>query len=383
MAKSIGIVTGTRAEYGLLSRLIKALQSDDRFNTTVFVCGAHLSPEHGYTLSEIENDGIENIVVVEMLMSSVSKVGIVKSVGLATMGFADAFPRESLDAVIVLGDRYEILAASQAVMLLGIPLIHIHGGEVTEGAFDDAIRHSISKMANIHFPATEEFANRLKQLGEQQNSIFTVGSPGVDNIVNGPVMDKAELERSLGFNCEGRLCLVTYHPVTRAKDTAENDISPLVESIKKNSDFTYIITYPNADGGGEGIIALWQSIANLENVHLIPSLGFKRYLSVMKYVDCVIGNSSSGIIEAPTFNVATINIGTRQDGRPRATSVMDIPMDEVQISKMLKVVKESKESGEKLDVVNPYGNGGAVGKMVDILASVDFNDFLIKSFSDQ
>lgn len=382
MAKSIGIVTGTRAEYGLLSRLIKALQSDDRFSTTVFACGAHLSPEHGYTLSEIENDGVENIVPLEMLMSSASKVGVVKSVGMATIGFADAFTHQLLDAVVVLGDRYEILAASQAAMLLGIPLIHIHGGEVTEGAFDDAIRHSISKMANIHFPATEEFANRLKQLGEQDSSIFVVGSPGVDNILNGSRIDKAELESSLGFKCEGRLCLVTYHPVTRAKDTAENDISPLVQSIENNSDFTYIITYPNADGGGENIIAKWQSIAHLDNVHIVPSLGFKRYLSVMQYVDCVIGNSSSGIIETPSFNVSTINIGTRQNGRPRAESIMDISMDKVQISKMLKAVKESKDRGKSLDVVNPYGNGGAVDKMVDILASIDFNDFLIKSFSD-
>jgi UDP-hydrolysing UDP-N-acetyl-D-glucosamine 2-epimerase len=382
MKKAIGIVTGTRAEYGLLSRLIQILQEDERFTTTVFACGAHLSPEYGYTLSEIENDNVNNIVPVEILMSSASKVGIAKSVGIATMSFADAFSRQPLDAVIVLGDRYEILAASQTAMFLSIPLIHIHGGEVTEGAFDDAIRHSISKMANVHFPATAEFANRLKQLGEQDSSVFTVGSPGVDNIVNGPRLSKAELESSLGFKCNNRLCLVTYHPVTKAKDSSENDISPLVQSIKDNPDYTYVITHPNADGGGEKIIDQWKSIGHFENVHVVPSLGFKRYLSIMEYVDCVVGNSSSGIIEAPSFNVMTINIGTRQNGRPRATSVLDIPMDITEINKAFSTVKKTIEKNSLKNVKNPYGDGGAATKMVEIMARIEFNDFLIKSFKD-
>ena len=382
MKKSLGIVTGTRAEYGLLSRLIGKLQGDERFITNVFACGTHLSPEFGYTITEIQNNHVENVVPVEILMSSASRVGIAKSVGIATMSFADAFSRQKLDAVIVLGDRYEILAAAQTAMFLSIPLIHIHGGEVTEGAFDDAIRHSISKMANIHFPATDEFANRLKQLGEQENSIFTVGSPGIDNIVNTPKMTKNELAESIGCKLDGPLCLVTYHPVTKASDSKENDISPLVQSIQKNSEYTYIITYPNADGGGKTIIEQWESISHLPNVCIVPSLGFKRYLSLMEHVDCVLGNSSSGIIEAPTFHAVTINIGTRQDGRPRAKSVLDIKMDVNEINNAFNKTKELIKKNELANVVNPYGCGGAADKMVNLLATLNFEDFLIKSFKD-
>lgn len=382
MSKTIGVVTGTRAEYGLLARTIKLLQQDEKFETCIFVCGAHLSPEFGYTITELEDDGVKNIVAVEMLMSSNSRVGVAKSVGIATMSFADAFSRVKLDALIVLGDRYEILAASQTAMLLDIPLIHIHGGEVTEGAFDDAIRHSITKMANVHFPATEEFAGRIKQLGENPESIFVVGSPGVDNILNGPRMEKAKLEKSLGFKLNTPLALVTYHPVTKALNSNENDISPLVAAIKSNPQLTYIITYPNADGGGNDIIEQWQTIKSLPNIKIVPSLGFTRYLSVMEYVDCVIGNSSSGIIEAPSFYACTINIGSRQNGRPRALSVIDVDMKDNDISFAIKRSCDKNFQTTLKNTTNPYGKGGTAQAIVNILTKLNMADFRVKTFTD-
>lgn len=379
--KSIGIVTGTRAEYGLLAKTIELLQSNIQFDTRIFVCGAHLSPEHGYTISELKENNVQNIVPVEMLMSSATRVGIAKSVGIATMSFADAFSREKLDAIMVLGDRYEILAAAQAAMFLNIPLIHIHGGEVTEGAFDDAIRHSITKMANIHFPATKMFAKRIRQLGENPDNIFVVGAPGIDNIYSMQRMNKTELENSLGFKFVRPIALVTYHPVTKAENEDENNITPLVNAIRNNPQLDYIITFPNADGGGEKIIDHWYTIKN-SNVHLIPSLGFKRYLSLMEYVDCVVGNSSSGIIEAPSFHVGTINIGTRQDGRPRAGSVIDVEMNESAISAAIHKCCQPDFKVYLNSVENPYGKGGTSEMIVKILSTLNFADYSIKKFVD-
>jgi UDP-hydrolysing UDP-N-acetyl-D-glucosamine 2-epimerase len=378
----IGIVTGTRAEYGLLSRTIKLLQNHENFDTRIFACGAHLSPEHGNTISELEDCGIKNIVPVEMLISSATRVGIAKSVGIATMSFADAFSRENLDAIMVLGDRYEILAAAQAAMFLDIPLIHIHGGEVTEGAFDDAIRHSITKMANIHFPAAKEFSERIFQLGEDPKSVFVVGSPGIDNIVNTPRMNQNELEASLGFKLNNPIALVTYHPVTKTQVLNENNITPLVDAIKNNPKLTYIITFPNADGGGREIIEKWQSIEHLDNVYLVPSLGFVRYLSLMEHVDCVIGNSSSGIIEAPSFRVGTVNIGTRQNGRPKAASVIDVIMEEESISNAIEECCQLNFKEKLLKLVNPYGQGGTAQMIVKLLSQLNFDNFKIKTFMD-
>ncbi len=382
MKKNVGFVTGTRAEYGLLARTIHLMQEDPRFDTCVFACGAHLSPEFGYTITELESDDIQNVVPVEMLLSSNSRVGIAKSVGIATMSFADAFSRADIDILVLLGDRYELLAAAQTAMLLNIPIAHLHGGEVTEGAFDDAIRHSITKMANIHLPATQEFANRILQLGESPESVFVVGSPGVDNIVNGPRMTKNELEASLGFALSGSIALVTYHPVTKAADDRENDIRPLIEAIQSNPKMNYVITYPNADGGGDEIIKQWQSIAHLDNIHIVPSLGFKRYLSIMELVECVIGNSSSGLIEAPSFHATTINIGTRQNGRPRSESVLDVEMEHQAISDAIALSLEPTRQKKISAAINPYGQGGTAQKIVELLSELDFERYRIKTFRD-
>lgn len=382
MIKRIGIVTGTRAEFGLLSRIISLLQKDKRFDTRIFVCGAHLSPEFGSTVSEIEQNGVTNIVPIEMLLSSSTRTGIAKSVGLATISFSDAFSREDLDTIIVLGDRYEILAAAQAAMFLDIPLAHIHGGEVTEGAFDDAIRHSITKMANIHFPATKEFAKRIYQLGESPKSVFIVGSPGIDNIFNTQRMNRDELELSLGLNLDDKIALVTYHPVTKTSNGSENDIRHLVAAIKNNPQLTYVVTYPNADGGGGDIIEQWESISHLENVKIVPSLGFRRYLSLMEWVVCVLGNSSSGIIEAPSFHVGTVNIGTRQHGRPRASSIIDVDMRENEISAAIDTCCSNEFRLNAKEAENPYGQGGTAERVVNLLAELDLASFQIKKFMD-
>jgi UDP-hydrolysing UDP-N-acetyl-D-glucosamine 2-epimerase len=378
----VGIVTGTRADYGLLSRFIKLIESDNRFISTVFVTGTHLSPEYGYTINELTEEGVNDIVPVEILLSSNSRTGIAKTVGLATISFADAFSYRDLDVVLVLGDRYEILAAAQTAMLLGIPLIHVHGGEITEGAFDDSIRHAVSKMANIHFVSTRVFANRIRQMGEIESSIFIVGALGIDNILNFKRMTKDELEDSLKLDVNKPIALVTYHTVTNTRDKSENDIAPLISSIKENPQLIYVITYPNADGDGKSIIKQWESLSGLGNVILVPSLGFKRYLSLMRYVDCVVGNSSSGIIEAPSFKIGTINIGTRQKGRPTAMSVINVNMDKVAISEAISKCCSDKFKKSLGNMVNPYGVGGAAEKMVEIISELEINSFKVKTFQD-
>jgi len=383
MIKKIGIVTGTRADFGLLYRTISMLQADNRFETTIFACGTHLSPEYGMTISELESKGVKNIVKIEMLLSTSSGVGIAKSVGLATISFADAFSKENLDCLLILGDRYEILAAAQCAMFLNIPIAHIHGGEVTEGAFDDCIRHSLTKMANIHFPVAQQFANRIKQLGESESSIFVVGAPGVDNILNEPRLSLTELENSLGFSIKKPCALVTYHPVTKTKNNKENDIASLVDAIKETPELNYIITYPNADGCGKEIIEQWSKIKELNNVHIVPSLGFLRYLSVMEHVDCVIGNSSSGIIEAPSYNVGTINIGSRQDGRPRSELILDVAMDKEAIKQAIRACCSEEFKNKAISSINPYREGDTAKTIVSTLASLNLSSFSIKKFVDR
>lgn len=376
--KKIGIVTGTRADFGLLCRTILLLQSHGDFDTYTFACGTHLSPEYGLTIDELRDSGVENIVTVEMLLSSASKVGVAKSTGLATISFADAFSQHNLDCILLLGDRFETFAAAQAALFLGVPIAHIHGGEVTEGAFDDALRHSISKMADIHFPAAQVFARRLMQLGEQPSRIFVVGAPGIDNIMSAPRASQQQLDAVLTFaDHTAPLVLVTYHPVTRGT-SAENDITALVDVVKERTDLNFMITYPNADGEGAEMIAQWQTLSALPHVSLCPSLGFKRYLSVMERASCVLGNSSSGVIEAPSFKVPTINIGTRQQGRPKSCTVIDCQLSEVRSALNKALSPEFVMSCQSAE--NPYGSGNTAKKIVSILADIDLQQLQPQPF---
>lgn len=378
--RKIGIVTGTRADFGLLSRTILLLQKKQYIETVVFACGMHLSPEYGLTINELKESGVENIIPIEMLLSSSTRVGIAKSTGLATISFADAFDYHNLDCLLVLGDRFEIFAAAQAALFLGIPIAHIHGGEVTEGAFDEALRHSISKMASIHFPATDSFAKRLMQLGEQPSQIFVTGAPGIDNIVHASKANDIDLKDVVTFkNLEAPLFLVTYHPVTRGGEK-ENDITPLLNIIQQRDDINFLVTYPNADGEGALMIKQWFELANLNNVTLYPSLGFKRYLAVMKQAACVLGNSSSGLIEAPSFKIPTINIGTRQKGRPKSCSVIDTSMNDTALKDAIDKALDTDFIFQCAQTVNPYGEGNASEKIVRILSEARFDSLRPKQF---
>lgn len=382
MTSKIGIFTGTRADFGLLYRTIHLLQNDKRFDTAVFVTGSHLSPEYGMTISEIEEAGIINIIPVEILISSSSRVGVAKTSGIATIAFADAFSRENLDCIIILGDRYEALSAAQTAMLLDIPIAHIHGGEVTHGAFDDSIRHAISKLANIHFPATKQFAQRLIQLGESEESIFISGSPGVDNIINGKRMSKEKLSKLINLDKGRKICLVTYHPVTRATQENENDVTQLIDAMEEMDYLDFIVTYPNADGG-EDIIKELKKLSKTKNIILVPSLGFEAYLTIMENVECVIGNSSSGLLEAPSFGVGTVNIGTRQSGRPKSPTVIDTSMNKNEIITAVNECCDDKFKSMAKHAKNPYGDGNASKRILEVLSSINFKDFSIKKFVDR
>ncbi|NRA80249.1 MAG: UDP-N-acetylglucosamine 2-epimerase (hydrolyzing) [Pseudoalteromonas sp.] len=378
--RKIGVVTGTRADFGLLSRSILLLQKHASVETVVFACGTHLSPEYGYTINELTENGIENIIPIEMLLSSTTRVGIAKSTGLATISFADAFNSQQLDCLLILGDRFEIFAAAQAALFLGIPIAHIHGGEITEGAFDEALRHSISKMASIHFPATDAFAKRLMQLGEQPSQIFVTGAPGIDNILNANNFDNIDLTSVLKFkNQNAPLFLVTYHPVTNGLPR-ENDITPLLSVIKERKDINFLVTYPNADGDGAKMISQWLELTNMNNVSICPSLGFKRYLAVMKQAACVMGNSSSGLIEAPSFKIPIINIGTRQQGRPKSCSVIDTIMEASSLNLAVDQALDNDFISLCKKALNPYGEGNSSEKIVQVLSETKFDTLIPKQF---
>ncbi len=370
--KKIAIVTGTRADFGLLCPIILKLQQDTEIDTIVYACGSHFSPEFGMTISEVYDNGVKNVRSIEMLLSSSSKVGVAKSTGLAVISFTDAFAADKPDCVLLLGDRYETFAAAQASFLLDIPIAHIHGGEVTEGAFDDGLRHCISKMASVHFCAAEQFSQRLQRLGEFPSSIHVVGAPGVDNILSARAAEEHELTSVLDFEPTAPLVLVTYHPVTRGQ-ADENDITPLLKAIESQQHLNFVVTYPNADGLGAQMIQQWQNLGKYTHVRLVPSLGFRRYLAVMSKAACVVGNSSSGLIEAPSFNVPTINIGTRQDGRPRSESVIDIPMHQKDIELALQKALTDEFKHVCENAKNPYGQGKSAEKIVEILACLDFD----------
>lgn len=376
--KKIAVFTGTRAEYGLLYWLLKDIQAHPSLELQLLVSAMHLSPEFGMTYKQIESDGFQITEKVEMLLSSNSAVGTVKSIGLGVIGFADALDRMKPDLLIVLGDRFEALAAAQAAMILRIPIAHIHGGEITEGAYDDAIRHAITKLSLLHFTSTDIHRNRVIQLGEHPSRVFNVGALGLDHLVRTQLMSIKELSTSLDFNLIKPYFLVTYHPVTAASEPAKESFINLLQSLAQFPDHQVILTYPNADNGGREIIPLLEEYASKqpERVLAIPSLGHKRYLSAVKHAQAVVGNSSSGIIEVPSFKIPSINIGERQRGRMAAKSVISCPPTTQAISKAL-------SSGLKNDffkVTNPYGKGQASEAILREVLKADLS--AIKSFYD-
>lgn len=383
--KKICIVTGTRAEYGLLSGLMRELQQAQDFDLQVLACAAHLSEQHGMTVNQILADGFRVDARVAMLDAGQdTTVEVARSVGRGVQGMAEAFDVLQPDLVFVLGDRYEILAAAQAALLMHIPLAHIHGGELTHGAVDDAIRHAISKMANLHFVAAEPYRQRLIQMGEAPDSVFNVGAPGLDVIQNTSLLSEEVLSHMLDFKLTHPLLLVTYHPVTWGSQAGIDAVENVFSALEKFDDACIVWTAPNADPQGVELyrkIEAWVARGSVK-AKLFTSLGTQGYLSCLSAADAVIGNSSSGIIEAPTIGTPTVNIGTRQDGRLRARSVIDCDESfESIVSALNKALSESMKqcAAEKHSV---YGKGDTAKAILAILRETDWSLLKNKMFYD-
>ncbi|QEK52218.1 UDP-N-acetylglucosamine 2-epimerase (hydrolyzing) [Pedobacter aquae] len=373
------IVTGTRAEYGLLKPLIDSFAQDERFQLQLCVTGAHLSPEFGLTYQQIIQDGYQQIEKVEMLLSSDSAVGITKSMGLALIGFADVLERLKPDVLVILGDRYEMLAVASAALIFKIPIAHLHGGELTEGAYDDAIRHAITKMSSLHFTSTEAYRQRVIQLGENPQHVHHVGAIGLDNIKNLNLLSLAALQEQLQVKFLEYNYLITFHPETHAKIGVEAQFQELLKALDTQADSLFIFTKANADTHGRTINQMIDDYVskNPQKAIAFTSMGQLRYLSAMKYCTAVIGNSSSGIIEAPSFHKPSINIGDRQKGRVQASSVINVNASTSEIVVAINNIKLSKEN---FNNINPYGDGHTAEKIVKIIAETSLAHLLPKPF---
>lgn len=383
--KKICIVTGTRAEYGLLKPIIDKIYRSDDTELQLVVTGMHLSGEFGLTYREIEEDGYPIKAKIEMLLSSDTAVGITKSMGIALLGFADYFDANRPDMVVILGDRYEMLTTAAAAMIAGIPIAHVHGGEKTEGAIDEAIRHSITKMSRLHFTTTEEYRRRVIQLGEQPGTVYNVGALGIENIKKVKLMDKRELEDSLGFQFTDHTIMLTYHPVTLETQTSEQQFRNVLDVIDKRKELSVIFTKANSDTDGRIINRMIDDFVaeNSDRCIMFTSLGQLRYLSALQFCMAVVGNSSSGIIEAPSFHIPTVNIGIRQQGRVRADSVIDCGNKTQEIMEAIDKAEAMYGEGTLNTVVNPYEKENTsqviYQKIVEYLKNSDTN---IKKFYD-
>ena len=375
--KKISVVTSTRADYGILKPLISKLDSSDKYQLQLIVTGSHLSKKRGYTIDAIRQDGIPIGSEIDILTDSSSEVDITRSMGLAISKFGEVIDQLDPELFFVLGDRFEIMCAAQAAMILGKPIAHIAGGDVTEGAYDDAIRHSITKMSHLHFTTNKESADRVRQLGENPEHIYNVGSLGIEMIMNTEIMDKAELEENLNFKFNNKNFLITYHPETVGGEN--NNFSEFLQALEHfDNDTNFIFTYPNIDKGGDEIIKqIDQFVEKVPNAFAFQSLGQLRYYSMISYCDVVVGNSSSGLYEVPTFKKPTVNIGDRQKGRPQASSVVQTDTDKQSIidgiSKSLSL--------DCNDTQNPYGDGKTVHLIMNALNNFNnFKELTKKSF---
>lgn len=382
MTRRICVVTGSRAEYGLLYWLMREIQACSALDLQLVVTGMHLSPEFGLTFQSVEKDGFRIDAKVEMLLSSDTPVGIAKSIGLGVIGFADAFDRLKPDMVVLLGDRFEIFAAAQAALVARIPVAHLHGGETTEGAIDEAFRHAITKMAHLHFTSAEEYRARVIQLGENPDHVFDYGAAAIDNIKRLQLLSRHDIETELGFSFASKNLLVTFHPVTLESATAESQFNELLAALDEFPDVRLVFTKPNADTEGRVICSLIDNYVarNPERAAAYTSLGQLRYLSVMRHVDGVIGNSSSGILEAPSFRVGTVNIGDRQKGRVKADSVIDCEPTRSDIVGALHKLYAADFQESLRKVVSPYGEEPVAARIVQVLAGIPLEGLLKKRF---
>ncbi len=381
--RKICVVTGTRAEYGLLRWVMQGIKDSELLELQLIVTGMHLSPEFGLTVQDIEADGFRIDRKVEMLLSSDTPVGITKSMGVAMIGFADALNQLQPDLCLVLGDRYEIFVAAASSMIARIPIAHLHGGESTEGCIDESIRHSITKMAHFHFVAAEDYRKRVIQLGEQPENVYQVGGLGIDNILRLKLLSRSQLEDELNFKLVKRNLLITFHPVTLEQSTSADQMKELLIALEKLDDVGLIFTMPNADTDGRILLQQINDFCELNPLACAhTSLGQLRYLSCIKHVDGVIGNSSSGLAEVPSFCKGTVNIGDRQRGRLCAPSVINCSADNVSITESIHHLFSPSFLALLPEVKNPYGNGGASELIVKTLEQSSFCNLLKKPFFD-
>lgn len=382
--RKICVITGTRAEFGLLSGLMRLIQQSGDTTLQVVATNMHLSERYGNTYREIEEAGFAIDYKVPMLDESGAddSTATIKAMSRALAGLADAYDALQPDMIVVLGDRFEILCAVEAALIKQIPVAHLHGGELTYGAYDDAIRHSITKMSHLHFTSTEEYRKRVIQLGEQPERVFNVGALGVENIKRVPLMSKEEVERDLNFEIGDRTLLVTYHPVTLSDSNPLDDIQALFDALDEHSEYRVIFTMPNSDTGGQVIAEAIERYAtqHMDRVKAYKSLGMRRYLSVMKYCAAVVGNSSSGILETPSFHIPTLNIGSRQDGRLAAESVYNCGTSNEAISAGLEYVLSSEFRAQAEKVKNPYEKESTAQAIFDVISTYPLEGIVKKEF---
>lgn len=384
MKRKVAVVTGARSEYGLLYWLLKELQENEDFELQLIVTGAHLKKELGFTVQVIEDDGFPIHAKVEILDGEDSPLGISRSIGRAVSGIAKALDQLQPDILLLLGDRYEILAAAQAALVARIPIAHIHGGELTEGAVDDSMRHAITKMANLHFVSAEPYRRRVIQLGEQAEYVFTVGATSLDHLQNLKLLGREALEKSLDFSLGKCSFLTTYHPATLSNQPQNEAVKKWLQALDCFPDAQIIMTYPGADSQWGVVVDLIESYARSQpsRVFLTKSLGQLKYLSVMSCVNLVVGNSSSGLIEAPSFKVPTVNIGDRQKGRLRADSVIDCEEDADSIRQAIQKAFSDDFKNSLINMTNPLGNGNTTKKIITHLSQVNLNHLRQKRFND-
>lgn len=380
--RRICVVTGSRAEYGLLFWVMKAITGHPALELQVIATGMHLSPEFGLTYRQVEADGFNIDAKVEMLLSADTPAAVAKSVGLGMIGFADAYARLTPDVVMVLGDRFEILAAAQSAAFARIPIAHIHGGETSEGAVDEGIRHAVTKFSNWHFVAAEAYRKRVIQLGEHPDNVFNVGAPGLDNLARLPLLTRKELEADLGMSLGSPLLLVTYHPATLGDVPPADAVDRMLAALERFEQATVVFTYPNADAGGREIVARLKDyeVRHPGKAKGFTSLGQLRYLSLLVEADVVVGNSSSALIEAPAARTATVDVGPRQRGRLKAASVLEASEDADAIAEKIAQALSPAFQSSLAQVESLYGHGGASQRIVDKLACLGAP--VAKSFFD-
>jgi GDP/UDP-N,N'-diacetylbacillosamine 2-epimerase (hydrolysing) len=381
--RTICVVTGTRADYGLLQWIMEDIRKDPVLKLQVIATGTHLSLDFGLTYREIEKDGFSIDRKLDILTADDTSTGVTKAIGRGVISFADAFAELKPDVVVLLGDRFEILAAATAALIAGLPLAHLHGGEITEGAFDDAIRHAVTKMSHLHFVAAEPYRKRVIQLGEAPERVYLTGGLGVDTIRRMRLLDREALEAALDFKLGNKNLLVTFHPVTLEKAATPLQMANLLKALDGLKETKLIFTMPNADPGSRELIRMIEDFtASRLHARAYSSLGQLRYLSCIAHVDGIVGNSSSGLAEVPSFRKGTINIGDRQRGRLKADSVIDCAPDCASIEAALRTLYSPEFQVGLADVLNPYGEGGASQKVVDVLKHYDLSRLAKKSFYD-